>query len=337
MGRTPLTKRERAASFLERTRAGALLRGVGAWHGLLVLAYHRIGDGSASALDRALWSATPDELDAQVRLLQRSADLIGPSDIRGALSSRGRHVLLTFDDGYRDNFEQAMPVLSARGAPAVFFLATGFLDQPTMPWWDEVAWMVRGSDRTGLPGGIANGALPFHDASREEAVAALLARYKLLPGSETEAFLDRVAEATGSGRCPASEAEGMWMTWDMARAMRDAGMAFGAHTQTHPVLARLSRDEQAGEIDTCARRLREELDVGMELFSYPVGLRDSFDGVTRSLLEERGVEYAFSCYGGRPARQGWDALDIPRTTVGAGTRHDVFAATVTIPRLFALD
>ncbi len=337
MGQTPLTKRERAARFLERTRAGALLRGVGAWRGLLVLAYHRIGDGSASALDRALWSATPDELDAQLQLLQRSVDLIGPGDIRDALSSRGRHVLLTFDDGYRDNFEQALPVLSARGAPAVFFLATGFLDQPRMPWWDEVAWMVRTSDRAGLPAGIVNGELPFHDATREEAVAALLARYKRLPGPETEAFLDRLADATGSGRCPASEAEGLWMTWDMARALRDAGMAFGGHTQTHPVLARLSQAEQAGEIDTCARRLREELDVGMELFSYPVGLRDSFDGVTRSLLGERGVQHAFSCYGGRPPREGWDALDIPRTTVGAGTSREEFAATVTIPRLFALD
>jgi peptidoglycan/xylan/chitin deacetylase (PgdA/CDA1 family) len=310
---------------------------VGAWRGLLVLAYHRIGDGSASAVDRALWSATPDELDAQIRLLQRCADLIGPGDIRDALSSRGRHVLLTFDDGYRDNFEQALPVLSARGAHAVFFLATGFLDEPTVPWWDEVAWMVRRSELAGLPGGLANGPLQFHDADREEAVAALLARYKRLPGPETEAFLDRVAEATGSGRCPASEAEGMWMTWDMARAMRDAGMSFGGHTQTHPVLARLSRDDQAAEIDACERRLREELDVGMELFSYPVGMRDSFDNVTRGLLEERRVEHAFSCYGGRPPREGWDALDIPRATVGHGMGDERFAALVTIPRLFALE
>jgi peptidoglycan/xylan/chitin deacetylase (PgdA/CDA1 family) len=337
MALPPLPKRQLAAALLERTRAGAVLRRARSWRGLLVLAYHRIGDGSTSPFERGLWSGTADALDEQLRLLTRSFELVAPADVEGALSGDGRRVLLTFDDGYRDSYEQAFPVLRAHSAPAVFFVATGFLDRPRVPWWDELAWMVRRSERDGLPGGLVDGPIRFDDRDRRSAIGALVARYKRLPASETTPFLDRVAAATGSGRCPPSEAKETWMTWDMAREMRDAGMGFGGHTQNHPVLARLSREEQERELDRCAARLREELQIDMRWFSYPVGMPDSFDTATRQLLAQRGVRLAFSCYGGRPPREGWDRFDIPRTTVGWETRRELFAARVTLPRLFALD
>ena len=300
-----------------------------------MLAYHRIGDGSRSPFERGLWSGTADMLDEQLRLLTRSFDLVPPAEVEDALSGRGRRVLLTFDDGYRDNFEQAFPVLRAHSAPAVFFVATGFVDRPRVPWWDELAWMVRSSARDGLASGLANGPIRFGEGDRGWPLARF-GELQEAPGVRDDA--SSRARCRGDRQRPVSGLRGGEVD-DLGHGaeMRNSGMGFGGHTENHPVLSSLPREEQRRELDTCEKRLREELGIGMGLFSYPVGLRDSFDAATRQLLEQRGVRLAFSCYGGQPPREGWDRFDIPRTTVGSAMEMELFDARVTVPRLFALD
>jgi peptidoglycan/xylan/chitin deacetylase (PgdA/CDA1 family) len=300
----------RAATALRRTGLETALRRVGAWRGLLVLNYHRIGDPGSSGLDRDLFSTTVEEFERQVVHLARSCEVIGLDDVLAALRARrGRRVLVTFDDGYRDNFELAFPVLRAAGVPATFFLATGFLDRPRLSWWDELAWMGAGV----------------------EAVAA----YKRLPAFEGDAFLNRMGERTGRGRAGADAADGTWMTWDMAREMRDTGMAFGGHTVDHPVLARLPADRQEQEIRGCAQRLAEELAITMHAFSYPVGSPDAFDETTKSLVREAGCDVAFGFAGGYARPGATDPLAIPRMTVGRWLSTDEMRGATALPQVFA--
>jgi peptidoglycan/xylan/chitin deacetylase (PgdA/CDA1 family) len=320
-----------------RTVAGM----VPAWRGVLSLNYHRIGDGAGSPFDRALYSATAETFDAHLALLAREADVIGPGDVAGALAARrGRHVLLTFDDGYRDNYEVAFPLLRRHGLQATFFLTSGFLDHAGVAWWDEISWMVRNATATRLP---AFEGLPLEvplaraggGADDDVAIRTLIAHYKRLPGADAARFLDVLAEATGAGRCPAEAARDLWMTWDMARAMRDGGMTIGGHTVTHPVLARVGAAEQEHEIAGCARRLRAELDLPLRWFSYPVGGRDTFDADTREALRRQGTELAFSFYGGYQRVGRLDPYDVPRVYVGPQLTRQVLFATVRLPQLLA--
>src|ERR1700712_5414321 len=122
----PRGRRAMAAAALERSGLGALLRLAPAWRGLVVLNYHRIGSPGDSPLDRDLWNASIEDFDAQIGFLARNFDVIGPEDVTARPA--GRQVLVTFDDGYRDNHTAALPVLRAHGATATFFLTTGFLD-----------------------------------------------------------------------------------------------------------------------------------------------------------------------------------------------------------------
>ncbi|HXB63891.1 MAG TPA: polysaccharide deacetylase family protein [Solirubrobacteraceae bacterium] len=277
------------------------LRLLGSWQGVLVLTHHRVGSSAGQPWDPAVWSADAEQLGRQLRTLARATEVIDPGELAAAMrGGRGRRVLITFDDGYRDNYEVALPLLRRHGLTATFFLASGFLDAPRAPWWDEIAWMVRHAD-VGAP--------------RPDA-AALIARYKTLADErEGERFLARLADTLGSGRCPAQEAQKQWMTWEMARELRDAGMSIGGHTVTHPVLASLSPERQREEIEGGARRLREELGVAMRWFAYPVGARDSFTSITRDVLRECGVKLAFSYYGGFAHPSRFDALDVPRVHV----------------------
>jgi peptidoglycan/xylan/chitin deacetylase (PgdA/CDA1 family) len=314
-------KRARAAALLDR-RPLRRLDALAPWSGVLILNYHRVGDGSASDFDRTLWSATAEQFDAHLAHLARAVDVVGPADLPAALSApSGRHVMLTFDDGYRDNHAIAYPLLRAHGLRATFFLTTGFLDRPCAAWWDELAWMVRHA--TVAP------------SDPEAAIRALTGRYKALAPHETEAFLDRVAERTGAGRCPPSRAADQWMTWDMARELRDGGMWLGGHTVDHPVLSTLSLAEQAAQIEGCAARLGAELGVPMDWFAYPIGDRNAFTQQTGRLLTTHGVRAAFSFYGGFQTTGNWNPTDVPRTHVGAGCDERMLRAMIAFPQIFA--
>ncbi len=307
------------------------------WAGALVLNYHRIGDPTGSPFDRDVWSATPDAFDDQMRWLKARFEVIGPAELsRVNARPRDRFVLVTFDDGYRDNFENAFPILRRHNLTATFFVATGFLDsQIVVAWWDEIAWMIRTSPRDRLE------LTPWSDESivldppdRTLAIRAVLNVFKRMPTSETGRFLDALGIATGTGRCPATAVGDLWMTWDMVRAMRSAGMTIGGHTTSHPVLSRLSRDGQGSEVSNCGRRLAAELGEPMRYFSYPNGQRDSFNDETRHCLNEAGVQYAFSYYGGHRTSADWDDLDVRRIAVETHMGPTRFRAGVTLPQLF---
>jgi peptidoglycan/xylan/chitin deacetylase (PgdA/CDA1 family) len=330
-------KKAFVASLLCRSGLRVLLRRAIPWSGLLVLNYHRVGNGNESLFDRELWSADAESFTNQIRFCKAHLDVITPGDIpRVVAQGRGRYALITFDDGYKDNYEVAFPILKAESVPATFFITTGFVDLPRVPWWDEIAWMVRTSrkDRIELSGWVPS-SVWFDEPDREAAVRRLLRAYKTMPADSTDRFLDAIAKATGAGRCGKDEGIGFWMNWDMLREMQAAGMTVAGHTVTHPILARTSSERQRDEILECGSRLAEEMGEPMRYFSYPVGKPNSFNSVTQKCLREAGVRYAFSYYGGFRRFGDWNNYDVRRVAVETYVTSDWFRSIVTLPQLLA--
>jgi peptidoglycan/xylan/chitin deacetylase (PgdA/CDA1 family) len=326
-----------ATRFLCRSGLRTLLGRAIEWSGVLVLNYHRVGDGKESPFDRGLWSADAEAFTNQIRFCKSQLEVITPDDIpRVVANGSGRHALITFDDGYRDNYETAFPILKAEGVAATFFVATGFVDAPQLPWWDEIAWMARKSrqDRVELPDWIP-APISFDEPDREGAIRTLLQAYKAMPAESTGRFLDSIAEATRSGRCCEDVGIRFWMNWNMLREMRAAGMTVAGHSVTHPILARASPERQRDEIIGCATRLAEELGEPMRYFSYPVGGLDSFDSVTQDCLREAGVRNAFSYYGGFRRFVDWNNFDIRRVAVETYLTPEWFRSIVTLPQFLA--
>lgn len=332
-----MQKRQLLANSLVATGCDWLMHRVGAWRGLLVLNYHRIGDPAGSPWDHELWSADADEFDWQLRYLKRHFDVIGMDDLEHAQQDRrGRHVLISFDDGYRDNYELAFPVLKSQSVPATFFLATQFLDQPYISWWDEIAWMIRTSHREFLdgPAWLADPILIDH-LDPQATIRKLLKIYKCLPNEKTAGFLNWLGDETGRGRCPLSLASDMWMTWDMAREMLAGGMDFGGHTVSHPILSRLPAAEQRREITQSCQRISEELGQSVRAFSYPVGGLESCSPETVDCLREVGVKWGFRFGIGFRRDPFHDPLQIPRLAVDQSDGRNIFRAITALPQVFA--
>ncbi|MFO0891132.1 MAG: polysaccharide deacetylase family protein [Isosphaeraceae bacterium] len=330
-------KKDLLAGLMARSGMHHVCRKLVRWSGVLTLNYHRIGQGASSLFDRELWSADPEGFDAQVRCLKANYDVVSPDDLPELVhKGRGRAALITFDDGYADNYHAAFPILRRHGVKATFFVSTGFLDDPRVSWWDEIAWMIRTSDRAGIdvrpwiPEPVA-----FDGPDRAGAIRTLLRAYFRTPSKCSEGFLDVVGESTGTGRCPRSMASETWMTWDMVREMRSAGMTIGGHTVTHPVLARMPREGQWREISRCGERLAAELGQPMLDFSYPVGRDGAFNDETRQCLRLANVRHAFTFHGGFRQFEDWDDYDIPRVPVESNINLDRFRAMLSLPMVFS--
>lgn len=331
------SKREWLARTLMSSGCGRMLRSAFGWRGLLILNYHRVGEPGHSDLDRALWSATVEGFEQQVRDVSRDFDVVGLDDLDDVLKKRhGRYVLITFDDGYLDNYTEAFPILKSHNAKATFFLTTGFLDVPRVPWWDEIAWMVRHSPREEVPCNRWTGApIPFRDPGRNAAINGLLHTYKRLVGDQTEDFIEELSLLLHSGRCPRQVAHELWMTWPMIREMRQAGMDIGGHTVNHPILANLSPEQQDYEVGECRRRIDDELGERITAFSYPVGGHASFDEHTRAALERHGFRWAFTYLGGYVRTGRHDRLSLPRAAIETDVSQPLFQGILTLPQLFA--
>lgn len=329
-------KRERLARALERSGVGRVLRRGSLWRGVIVLAYHRIGDGSGASVDRELWSATAEQLDRQMRLVKRNFEIVGADQLTdGTSRGPGRRVMITFDDGYRDLHDLAFPVLAANDVAATLFLCTGFVDGLGGAWWDEIAWMIRGSERVRLGAGPWSPTpLTLWDDGAPATIERVNQAYRTQPGHCCERFLDRLGEATGSGRRPPAESAADWITWDQAREMQAAGHEIGAHTVSHPLLARCSPEGQRAEITGSIERIEEQLGRRPRCFCYPVGLRDTFSAGTQQCLREAGIELAFTDYGGYLPRGRLRPYDVRRTNIGHGLSDARFAAMLTVPQVF---
>lgn len=331
-------KRRFALKACELLRADRWWSSLDHWRGLVTLNYHRFGNRDQSPIDRGVFSASAETFEGQIRYLKKNCDLIRLADVPDVIrdGSARRAVLLTIDDGYLDNYEIAYPILKQYGVPAVIFLATGFLDQPSVAWWDEISWIVRQSQGRNiyLPSHWQVEPLKIPQGDGTLIVNRLLRLVKTLTPLELSQLIEDLAERSHAGRAPVTAETAPWMTWDMVREMSAQGIEFGGHTVTHPVLSYCPIEQQRSEISGCKARIEQVLGNTITAFSYPVGMQTSFTDQTMRLVQEAGYHWAFGFYSGYSSYPA-SPFDLRRVAIHPGIGDAEFRLTVRIPRLFA--
>lgn len=294
------------------TLAGAVLRTYDRMRGphcprLSILIYHRV-----LAAPDPLFPDLPDAaaFERQLRAIA-SAYVVLPLDAAIARLKDGslpaNAAAITFDDGYADNAEVALPMLRRLGLTATFFVAPGFLNGGRM-WNDTVYETLRA-----LPAGEhefgALGRYRLEDAaSRRRAADAILPTIKHLPQSERTAAVEALAR-----RAP-SLPDDLMMTDAQVRRLHASGMGVGAHTMTHPILARLPLEAARAEIAESRRRLETLLDAPVPLFAYPNGKPgNDYTAEHVDVVRREGFAAAVSTAWG-VAHAGSDLFQLPRFT-----------------------
>ncbi len=224
-----------------------------------------------------------------------------------------RAAAITFDDGYRDNHDVALPILQRHGLTATFFVATGFLNGGRM-WNDDAIEALRGTklSRLDLAGTAAEslGALDLGDwPARRRALSQVLKAAKYLPATERAAF---VAAVLGASHVRASDR--LMMDDAQVVALHLAGMQIGGHTVHHPILRRIGDTEAREEICSGKAALEALIQAPVTLFAYPNGVPDvDYDARHVAMVREAGFTAAVSTSMGCGDRHS-DPLQLPRFT-----------------------
>jgi peptidoglycan/xylan/chitin deacetylase (PgdA/CDA1 family) len=219
-----------------------------------------------------------------------------------------RAACVTFDDGYADNHDVALPLLAARGIPATFFVATSFLEGGRM-WNDDVIDTVRLAGADTLDAQAAGlGRLDISDVSkRRQGIDALIGALKYLPLAERRQRVEALA-ATNAVTLPA----GSMMRPEQVKALHRAGMEIGAHTVSHPILAKLDSSSAMREIRASRETLEAILGATVTLFAYPNGKpHQDYSREHVEMVRELGFEAAVSTAWG-VSRCGSDCFQLPR-------------------------
>jgi peptidoglycan/xylan/chitin deacetylase (PgdA/CDA1 family) len=186
---------------------------------------------------------------------------------------------ITVDDGYRDFYQVAYPVLREYGIPATVYLVSDFLDRRLWLWVDQVRYGFLHGEARRFQMEIAGEApLGFELGSRETrgaAARAVTEAAKRISNAERLRLLERLPEQLGVRLPEEAPAEYEALRWDEVREMAAAGIDFGAHTRTHPILSRLAGEgELASEIGGSKRRIEQQVGRVVEHFCYPNGSRE---------------------------------------------------------------
>ena len=239
-----------------------------------------------------------------------------------ARSLPARAAAITFDDGYADNHGQALPILQRHKLSATFFIATGFLDGGRM-WNDTIIDAVRrfNGDRIELQGilGIqpeAAAVWPCRSIEqRRHAIEAIIGQIKYAQPDQRLVLANEVAF-----RLRIKQSTGLMMTSQQVLGLRREGMQIGAHTHTHPILARLEPEAARLEIARSKRTLEDLLGESVNLFAYPNGRPgQDYNAQSVSIVRDLGFSAAVSTAKGAANCQS-DPFQLPRFTPWDRTR-----------------
>jgi len=259
---------------------------------LRVLCYHRIAEHTDDPdLYPGTVSAAPSEFAAQMAYVAANYRVLSMADLlaaqRRGLSLPRRSLLITFDDAYEDFAEHAWPTLCRFDLPATLFVPTAYPDRDDRTfWWDRLHQALVRTDRR-EPLESAAGRLVF--GSRDRCAVSFKRvrdKVKSLAHDDAMELVDGIVAELGE-----FESCNRVLGWDALRGLAHEGVTMGSHTQTHPLLNRITheriRDELAGSITD----LRRELGSTLPIFAYPSG---GFDDETMDILDEHQIEIAFS-------------------------------------------
>ena len=318
------------ASALVKSRAFRLADTLWGPDRLTVLVYHRIADAHSADFRffRPNVSASPELFREQMAFISRHFNVIDLGMLREFILHDcplpPRPLLITFDDGYRDNYTNAYPILREFGFPAVIFLITSQMDNPTLPWWDQCADYFAHTARE-------KAQLPFigeHDLStgeqRDSACRALMAKLKRIPEIYKQRAMHELPSLLGVE--PPDYVQPLFVSWDQVRELVANGIACQPHTVTHPIFSQIEYAEMYRQLTESRCRIEAETGQMATTFAYPNGLPGDYTAMSLRALREAGFSVAFTHRPGplytSEVRQ--HPLEIARVPVDYGDTFEMF-------------
>lgn len=215
--------------------------------------------------------------------------------IKNGAAVPANSIILTIDDGYRDFFDIAYPVLRQEEVPATYFVTTGFINRDLWLWTDQVAWLLNQGFSLSEKVRLESFELPAGDYADQklQLFQKWLSEFLLsVPDEVKHSCIEKLSKILGRRLPEESPPEYSAVTWAQLEEMQDKGIEVGGHTVTHPSLGRVDYAQAEREIFGCMKDLSRNLGDRPRTFCYPNGMPSDFQAFLPKLVSEAGFQGA---------------------------------------------
>ena len=259
-----------------------------------ILMYHRIAlahDKQKNLLDSNVVSVSLEDFEKQMKHLSKNGNVITFDEFLDCYKKKGLtkdSVIITFDDGYKDNYLYAYPVLRKYKLSATISLTTGHINSNKLFWWDKIAYIIH---KTKIKRFTLDGLGTFSLKNKPKIIQIIQEKVKKIPENKKNYLIARLAKKLNV-KIPL--ARNLFLSWNDVRKMSNNHISFSAHTVTHPILTRVSLKQAKDEIMLSKKKIERETKKQVSVFTYPNGDRKDMSITINQFLEKNGFSFALS-------------------------------------------
>lgn len=252
--------------------------------------------------------------EKQIKYLKQNFNVISINDINKNFNLK-KKIVITFDDGYFDNFENAFPILQKYNCPAIIYIVTSFLDNKNYPWWLKIWRIIEANEHI------------FYDqkkiditnkSSKINTYNFFCEKIAMMKNSEQNSFFNIINKDLNNNRI--DKINEFLSTDDIINLSKSEFIEIGCHTHYHQNLKILSDEELYDEISKSKLILEQTLDKEINHFSIPFGTTDRFSERSLELLKKFNFKTIVTTENGNFRNN--KILRIPRIGIGNNDLND---------------
>lgn len=236
-----------------------------------ILTYHRVSNKCDD------WSLNPlpvESFEEHLKFLTNSYNIISLEDLVDMMIKKEpvteKTLVLTFDDGYKDNYTNAYPLLQKYEIPATIFLTSKLIGTGELIWYDELGYIIYNTSVNEIKTGKLGDYAIYSKFEKYQALSDIKRKLIKLSELEKTALIDKLADIC-KVEISSHIGKELMLSWDEITEMDANNITFGAHTVNHPVLPNLNIQEAKLEILESKNVLEKNLNKPINCFSYPYG------------------------------------------------------------------
>jgi peptidoglycan/xylan/chitin deacetylase (PgdA/CDA1 family) len=268
-------------------------------NGLYCFNFHRIGNWEHTLFDPCVFSCDEDNFKSYLIFLKNNFRIITQEELNQIIDNNTpiteKLALITFDDGYADNYHVAYPLLKSLNLPATFFITTNLVGSTHIPWWDEIAWHVNHCEGKTIQLSNWQQAIEIDVPANKDNIRKILQQIKVTP-NKIESQLQELREISKEP-IPDNSKESIFVTWQQLLEMSENNMTIGAHSHTHKIFSCLTESELSFELKESKRLIETNLAISVKSLSYPIGSVTTYSRSMFDTISDNGYKLAFSFSG----------------------------------------
>ena len=251
---------------------------------------------------------TVENFEKQMDFINKNYTLLNLNQVYDILHLKKkipkRAVAITFDDGYRDNYQYAFPILKKYDIPATIFLTTDPIDRNESLWWDDLSWFlfhnqIKVEDLSdSFPQNIKSELIKLSDVHKNDKIKNILKIITYIDKFNHQNMMKVIDEIKGLSKSEDDykNKHTQFLTWEMIYEMQKTGLiTFGVHSKSHPILTSLEKELIVNEIEYSKKRIEEQIANPVDIFCFPKGC---YNNQIKNILKDFRFKLAFtSVYG----------------------------------------